>query len=173
MRWFWIDRFTEFVSGERATALKNISLAEEHLHDHFPGAPTMPNALIVEGLAQTGGLLVGEMSGFRERVVLGKIVSAKFHSVAVPGDTLTYRVTLENFAKESASVRGTSSIGDRLQGEVELFFVQLDENFVGDQPLFDPNYLLAMLQQLCLYEVGRTQDGQRLTLPPLLSTAAG
>ena len=37
MRWYWIDRFTEFESGRTATAVKNVSLAEEHLHDHFPG----------------------------------------------------------------------------------------------------------------------------------------
>ena len=54
MRWFWIDRFTEFESGSSATAIKNVSLAEEHLHDHFPGVPLMPNSLIIEGIAQTG-----------------------------------------------------------------------------------------------------------------------
>ena len=60
MRWIWIDRFVEFESGKRAVAIKNVTLAEDHLHDHFPGWPTMPNSLITEGLAQTGGLLVGE-----------------------------------------------------------------------------------------------------------------
>ena len=59
MRWFWIDRFIEFEAA-RAKAIKNISLGEEHLHDHFPGYPVMPNTLIVEGMAQTGGLLVCE-----------------------------------------------------------------------------------------------------------------
>ena len=39
MRWFWVDRFLEFESGRHATAVKNVSLAEEHLHDHFPGVP--------------------------------------------------------------------------------------------------------------------------------------
>ena len=73
MRWFWIDRFTEFESGRAATAIKNVSLAEEYLHDHFPGAPVMPNALVIEGLAQTGGLLVAEHSGFENRVVLAKV----------------------------------------------------------------------------------------------------
>ena len=53
MRWFWIDRFTEVVSGKTATAIKVVSLSEEHLHDHFLGIPTMPNSLILEGMAQT------------------------------------------------------------------------------------------------------------------------
>ena len=77
MRWFWIDRYTEFESGKRATAIKNVTLAEEHLHDHFPGSPLMPNPLVVEGMAQTGGLLVAEHSDFEERVVLAKLAKEK------------------------------------------------------------------------------------------------
>ena len=55
MRWIWIDKFLEFRSGQFARAIKNLTLAEEHLHDHFPGYPVMPASLIIEGLAQTGG----------------------------------------------------------------------------------------------------------------------
>ena len=78
MRWFWIDRFIEFEQGRRAVALKNVSLAEEHLHDHFFGYPVMPHSLVVEGIAQTGGLLVGECNEYKERVVLAKISKALF-----------------------------------------------------------------------------------------------
>ncbi len=67
MRWFWFDRYTEFVSGKHAVGIKNVTLAEEHLHDHFPGCPVMPNALIIEGLAQTGGLLVSEAQNYERR----------------------------------------------------------------------------------------------------------
>ena len=73
MRWFWIDRFTEMVSGQKATAIKTVSLSEEHLHDHFLGIPTMPNSLILEGMAQTAGMLVSEYNDFRERVILAKV----------------------------------------------------------------------------------------------------
>ena len=55
MRWIWIDRFIEFESGQQATAIKNVSLAEEHLHDHFPGVPVMPNSLIIEGWRRPAG----------------------------------------------------------------------------------------------------------------------
>ena len=67
MRWIWIDKFLEFRSGQFARAIKNLTLAEEHLHDHFPGYPVMPASLIIEGLAQTGGILVGEAGGSRRR----------------------------------------------------------------------------------------------------------
>ena len=59
MRWIWIDRFTEFHSGKSARAVKNLSLAEDYFAEHFPGYPVMPACLILEGLAQTGGILVG------------------------------------------------------------------------------------------------------------------
>ena len=46
MRWFWLDRFTEFVSGSHATAVKAVALSEEYLHDHWPAYPVMPHSLI-------------------------------------------------------------------------------------------------------------------------------
>ena len=77
MRWYWIDRFIEFESGRRAKAVKNITLAEDHLHDHFPFFPLMPNSLIIEGVAQTGGLLVCESTGFQEKVGPRQVVKGQ------------------------------------------------------------------------------------------------
>lgn len=168
MRWFWIDRFTQFESGRSATAVKNVTLAEEHLHDHFPGAPVMPNSLVIEGLAQTGGLLVGEHSGFQERVVLGKVAKARFHCHPAPGDTLTYHTVIQEIGKDGAFVNGTSHIGDRLQAEVELFFVHLDVSAAGPS-LFDPPALLQMLKLLGIFSVGRTADGGPLAIPAALA----
>jgi len=167
MRWFWIDRFREFDSGRSAVAVKNVSLAEEHLHDHFPGAPVMPNSLVIEGLAQTGGLLVAEHGGFNERVVLAKVAKARFHCAAVPGDSLEYRVVIDDFHKDGAIVSGTSHIGPRLQAEVQLFFAHLNEAAAG-KSLFDPGTLLAMLQLLGVFQVGRDASGQPLSVPASL-----
>ncbi len=94
MRWFWIDRFDEFVRGRHATAVKNVSLAEEHLHDHVPGCPLMPNSLVVEGMAQTAGLLVADAIDYNRRVVLAKVASAEFQCDAVPGDSLRFRAEI-------------------------------------------------------------------------------
>ena len=87
MRWFWLDRFTEFVSGSHATAVKCVSLSEDHLHDHLPGYPVMPNSLVAEGMAQGGGLLVSEVYQFSELVVLAKFAKCTFDGEARPGDT--------------------------------------------------------------------------------------
>src|SRR5437763_14208268 len=85
MRWIWIDKFLEFRSGQFARAVKNLTLAEEHLHDHFPGYPVMPASLIIEGLAQTGGILVGEAGGCAERAVVAKIPRADVAGDACAG----------------------------------------------------------------------------------------
>ncbi len=172
MRWFWIDRFTQFESGRTATALKNVSLAEGHLHDHFPGAPLMPNALVIEGLAQTGGLLVAEHGDFEERVVLAKVAKARFHFSASPGDTLVYQVTIDDIHKDGAIVSGTSHVGPRLQAEVQLFFAHLSETVAGSKSLFDPPSLLAMLKLLGVFDVGRDAAGEPLSIPASLQAQA-
>jgi 3-hydroxyacyl-[acyl-carrier-protein] dehydratase len=171
MRWFWIDRFVEFHSGQCATAIKNVTLAEEHLHDHFPGAPLMPGSLVIEGLAQTGGLLVGEHGGFAERIILAKIAKARLHFAPVPGDTLTYRAIVQDISKDGAVVSATSHVGERLQAEADIFFAKLDASVSGES-LYDPAQLLAMLHALGVFAIGRTADGQPLSVPPALAAAA-
>jgi 3-hydroxyacyl-[acyl-carrier-protein] dehydratase len=79
MRWIWIDKFTEFTPKSSATAVKAVTLAEEHLHDLYPDFPVVPHSLIVEGMAQTAGILVGQARAFREKVILAKIGRATFH----------------------------------------------------------------------------------------------
>ncbi len=128
MRWIWIDKFLEFRSGQFARAIKNLSLAEEHLHDHFPGYPVMPASLIIEGLAQTGGILVGEAGGFAEKVVLAKIPRAEFFGVACAGDQLIYEVTLTDLRAEGAVVSGKAFLEGELLAEAEIVFAHLDNS---------------------------------------------
>ena len=142
MRWIWIDRFTEFESGVRATAVKSLSHAEDHFADHFPGFPVMPASLMLEGLAQTGGILVGEAKEFREKVVLAKIPSAKFHGEVGPGEQLTYRTELIDLRDEGAVVRGTVHCGERLVVEAEIFFAHLDRN-TARQAFGDDNFVFS------------------------------
>jgi 3-hydroxyacyl-[acyl-carrier-protein] dehydratase len=131
MRWIWIDRFIEFEPSKRAVAVKNISLAEEHLHDHWQPFPVMPASLMIEGMAQTGGILVGQARDFKEKVVLAKVAKATFEDVAVPGDQLKYIAEIENVAPEAASTRGTVLLNDEPFGEVNLMFSHVDQNMQG------------------------------------------
>jgi len=131
MRWIWIDKFVEFESGKRAVAIKNVSLAEEYLHDHFPGYPVMPQSLLIEAMAQTSGILVGEARNFQEKVILAKITKAVFHDLARPGDQLHVEAEIENLTDEAATISGTIRCGERVIGEINLIFSHIDKNMAG------------------------------------------
>lgn len=122
MRWIWIDTFVAFESGVSASAVKNVSLAEEHLHDHFPGYPVMPPSLMIEGMAQTAGILVGEVRDFQENVILAKIRRAEFDDYARPGDTLRYDAAIETIDDRAAVTSGTVLKNDAPIGRVDLIF---------------------------------------------------
>jgi 3-hydroxyacyl-[acyl-carrier-protein] dehydratase len=170
MRWFWIDRFLEFESGRYATATKCVSLAEDYLHDHFPNYPIFPNSLIIEGLAQTGGLLVCEHNDFTEKVMLGKVPKVQFFMHARPGDTLTYKATIEQINKDGATITATSHIGDRLQAQAEIIFVHLDAPWLGT--FFSPDAFLSMMRVFGAYRVGHAADGSPLVPPARLCQEA-
>ena len=131
MRWIWIDRFIEFVPGQKATAVKNVSLAEEHLHDHWEAFPIMPACLMIEGMAQTAGILVGQARDFKEKVVLAKIVRAEFDDIVVPGDQLTYQAEIQNIAPEAAATAGIVLKNGKPLGRVDLMFSHVDQNMAG------------------------------------------
>ena len=169
MRWFWIDRFNEFVRGKQATAVKNVSLAEEHLHDHFPGAALMPNSLIVEGMAQTAGLLIADALEFNRRVVLAKVAKAEFQYDAVPGDSILFRAVIDEL-KPTGSLASVESVivdekGEgRPQGKAELFFAHLEPG-EGVPKLFEPEELLKWLDHMHIYDIGRDEAGNPLSRP--------
>jgi len=135
MRWIWIDKFVEFTPKSTATAIKNVSMAEDHIHDLYPAFPIMPASLIVEGMAQTAGILVGEARNFSEKVILAKIGRATFHRLVRPGDTLAYSARIDHLSDSGASIRGTVRLGlaadALLVAEIELMFSHIDKNLAG------------------------------------------
>lgn len=156
MRWIWIDKFTEFESGVRARAIKNVTLAEEHLHDHVPGFPVMPASLILEGLAQTGGILLGESRQFRHVVILAKVPKMTFHSWAVPGDTLTYAAQLVEAGDEGGRVECTAHVGERLVASGEILFAHVDQAAAGQ--IDQKNFVFSM-RLMQVMDVGRAGTG--------------
>ena len=131
MRWIWIDRFVEFEPGVSATAVKNVSLAEEHLHDHWEDFPIMPMSLMIEGMAQTAGILVGQARDFQEKVILAKISKAKISEPVVPGDQLRYRAEVVNLTDQAASTHGTVLKNGQEIGTIDLMFSHIDQNMAG------------------------------------------
>ena len=131
MRWIWIDKFVEFESGRRAVAVKNVSLAEEYLHDHFPGYPIVPASLMIEGMAQTGGILVGEARDFQEKVILAKISRAVFHDIVCAGEQLRLTAEVDNLTPEAATIIGTIESGEKRVADISLMYSHIDQNMAG------------------------------------------
>ena len=131
MRWIWIDKFIEFDSGKRAVAVKNVTLAEEHLHDHFPGFCVMPETLMIEAMAQTAGILVGQARNFEEKVILAKIKKADFFDYVRPGDTLRLEAKIETITAEAASTGGKITCEEKTIAEIDLMFSHIDKNLAG------------------------------------------
>ena len=131
MRWIWIDRLLEFEPRKRALSVKNVSLAGEHLHDHWEPYPIMPVSLMIEGMAQTGGILVGQACDFEHDVVLAKITKADFTDIVIPGDQLTYEAILENLADEASSIKGIVRKNGQQIGTISMIFAHANNNSSG------------------------------------------
>ncbi|QDT08653.1 3-hydroxyacyl-ACP dehydratase FabZ family protein [Planctomycetes bacterium K23_9] len=159
MRWFWIDRFTEFVSGSHACGLKNIALDEECIDEYCPGYPMLPPTLIIEGMAQLGGIMVAEHFQFEKRVVLAKVGKAKFHQPPRTGDQLLYRVTMDAVQEDGATVTGVSHCDGKLQAEIDLMFAFLEPGRFTDGPLYKSGDLKSMLQMMRFFHVAVDLDG--------------
>jgi len=139
MRYFLLDRVTELVVGERARGLKNVTLTDEVVHDHFPDYPVLPGALVIEAAAQLGGFLV-EMTFNKEgeaprRAVLVQIQQAKFYKPAEPGDRIELVTTLGPSLETAAQVTAEASIdGERsMRASITFMLKTIDSERVHEQ----------------------------------------
>lgn len=168
MRWIWIDRIAELRRGERCVAVKNVSLAAEHLRDHFPGAPVMPGSLIIEGMAQTAGILVGHAREFREKVILAKIGRAVFERDVLPGHTLFYTAALERIDDVGAATAGHVEVIDHTLdssqrycvGRIDLMFSHIDRN-MRHLPFPEHNFVFTEQFMDLLRNSGFAEDAGR------------
>jgi 3-hydroxyacyl-[acyl-carrier-protein] dehydratase len=168
MRWFWIDRFVEFQSGRRAKAIKNVTLAEEHLHDHFPGYPVMPNSLVIEGMGQTAMFLACEAIGYSQLILLAKVASARFVDDAMPGDTLIYTATIHSIKAEGIAAEVVGQRNGKSFGAAELLFTRIDDPAI-ERPNANLLEMARWMRTLGVFTVGVTAEGAPLRPPDLLT----
>lgn len=111
MRFCLVDRITSLEAGKSLTAVKNLSIAEEYLADHFPGFPIMPGVLMVESLVQAGSWLMRQTESFAYSTILLKQVRAvKFNNFVAPGNTLEVRVEIQKWDGPLCIIQGNGSV---------------------------------------------------------------
>ena len=135
MRFFLLDRITSWEAGKRATAVKNVALSEDFFDDHFPLKPIMPGVLILEGMAQLGGVLledeVRRRTGRNLKALMSIIEKAKFRSPVKPGETLEYTTEILSINEAGGKVAARAQRDGAPVAECVLVF----SFFEYDNPL--------------------------------------
>ena len=123
-----VDRVVAHEPGKRAVAIKNVTLNEPQFQGHFPGRPLMPGVLIVEAMAQVGGLIVTQMPDLPKGLfVFAGIDAARFRRPAVPGDQLTISCELLSLKRQRfGKVKGEAMVDGQLVCSGELMFSLVD-----------------------------------------------
>jgi beta-hydroxyacyl-ACP dehydratase FabZ len=118
-----IDRIVRFVPGEEIVALKNVTMNELFFQGHFPAKPVMPGVLIIEALAQAGGILAAEIRGPEKQ---GEIIyfmgmdAVRFRKPVVPGDQLMLEARVLKMRSRVAKMAGRALVDGQLVAEAEL-----------------------------------------------------
>ena len=117
-----IDRVVEFEATKRLIAIKNVTINEPYFQGHFPGYPIMPGVLIVEAMAQAGGMIMMAEMPDREKklVFFTGIERAKFRRPVTPGDQLRIEVTVLSFRTRAGRIEGKAYVDGKLACEAIL-----------------------------------------------------
>lgn len=123
-----IDRVIEHVPGKKAVALKNVTINEPQFQGHFPDRPLMPGVLIVESMAQVGGVIVTQMPDLPKGLfVFAGINNVKFRRPVIPGDQLVITCELLSIKrKRFGKVKGEAHVDGKLVCSGELMFSLVD-----------------------------------------------
>lgn len=130
MRFVLIDRITDLQSGRSLVGVKNLSLAEEYLADHFPGFPVMPGVLMLEALTQASAWLIREMEDFAHSVIVLKTArTIKFGSFVEPGRQLQLHVDLTDHGERDSVFKAAGIIDGKpvVRGRLTLTRYNLRE----------------------------------------------
>ncbi|MEA2017316.1 MAG: 3-hydroxyacyl-ACP dehydratase FabZ [Campylobacterota bacterium] len=128
-----IDRVTEMNEGKNIVGYKNVSISEPVFEGHFPGHPIYPGVMILEGMAQAGGILALKSSGLTEEEIKQKVIyfmsidGAKFRVPVKPGDKLEYKIEVLKLRKTLIVLGGKAYVDDQLVAEAELKAMVVDK----------------------------------------------
>ncbi|QSJ16969.1 3-hydroxyacyl-ACP dehydratase FabZ [Nostoc sp. UHCC 0702] len=119
-----VDKIIDYVPGKLAVGVKNITVNEPQFQGHFPGRPLMPGVLIVEAMAQVGGIVLKQLPGFEEGLfVFAGIDKVRFRRQVVPGDQLVMTVELLTIKQRRfGKMQARAEVDGQLASEGELMF---------------------------------------------------
>ncbi|MDI6703980.1 MAG: 3-hydroxyacyl-ACP dehydratase FabZ [bacterium] len=124
----FVDEIREIEIGKRIVGIKNVTLNEPYFQGHFPGRPIMPGVLIVEALAQTGGvLLLSEEKNRGKFVYFVGIDNVKFRKPVIPKCQLRLEVWPLKIRRTMGKMRGVAYVGDDLVAEAEMMFAMSEK----------------------------------------------
>ena len=127
-----VDRVIELEPNVKAVGIKNITANEEFFQGHFPGNPLMPGVLIIEALAQVGGILAFGSGVPPGKVYFLSIEKAKFRKPVTPGDQLRLEVTVLKIRHAVWKFSGNAIVDDKIAAEAEFTAMVTDRELRGD-----------------------------------------
>lgn len=123
-----VDRVLELEPRTRVVAIKNVTFNEPVFQGHFPGQPVFPGVMMIEGMAQAGGLML--LSDLEDRgdklLYFTSIDDCRFRRPVVPGDQIRYEVDVERFRANYCRMRGRVLVGDELAAEATIASATVD-----------------------------------------------
>ena len=123
-----VDRVLEMEIGKSIVAIKNVTINEAFFQGHFPDNPVMPGVLIIEGMAQAGGILALKTKEDEAvNTYFMSIDKVKFRRPVVPGDQLRYEVEVIQLRKTACKFKGQAFVGDDLAAEAEFMAMITDK----------------------------------------------
>lgn len=123
-----VDRIEEIEKGKKAIGIKNVTINEPFFQGHFPGNPIMPGVLIVEAMAQVGGVAILSLEENAGKLaVFAGIDKVRFRKQVVPGDVLHMEVELIALKRGVGKAKGTATVDGKVACQGELMFALIDK----------------------------------------------
>ena len=155
MRWDLIEKFEIIKKGRVAKAFRNFSGHEDFFVEHFPGNPLVPEPLLIEMIAQAGGVLFGLGLDFKKEVILAKILKADFFGVVQPPCHLVVEVRLDEEREEGAWISGTVKTNGQTAAEASILLVSMDSLPENKTKIVFNDYFLEHFE---IYNVAKASE---------------
>ena len=123
-----VDRIVDFVPQERVVGIKNVTINEPFFNGHFPGHPIMPGVLIIEAMAQVGGIMLlnSESNPEKKLIYFMGMDNVRFRKPVLPGDQIRFELDMLKYRRTTCKMAGKAFVGDDLVAQAELLAAIVD-----------------------------------------------